>query len=180
MSLLFYVKQLHSFKGTMINRWIEGVSFWEHCPGLRVKVCPSIWSLYLHSHGWYLHWVNGAHIPHIGVSLIVLVVPEAQEIQADQLQDHPEKHKHSLDLDFLNCGGIKLTIKFSLLRTMINRHDEVYTVYRVFVPFLPLFLDHQVYLGTLELQFLPAETWKEKQPCRSKNDRVLREKQTHR
>lgn len=114
------------------------------------------------------------------MSLNVLVVPEAQEIQADQLQDHPEKHKHSLDLYFLNCGGIKLTIKFSLLRTMINRHDEVYTVYRVFVPFLPLFLDHQVYLGTLELQFLPAETWKEKQPCRSKNDRVLREKQTHR
>lgn len=32
------------------------------------------------------------HIPHIGVLMFALVVPEAQEVQADQLQDYPENH----------------------------------------------------------------------------------------
>lgn len=63
--------------------------------------------------------MNSVHIPHI---VVLLIVPVVQEAQAAQLQDHPEKHKHSLDLNLLTYGGINLTINVSLLRTMVTRY----------------------------------------------------------
>lgn len=90
--------------------------------------------------------------------MVALAAPEALEVPEDQHQDHPENQKPSVYLESRNYSCIKFTIV--TVSTMTNY--QVYIVYRVFVPFLPLFLHHRVFLGTLELHFLPEDTTKKK------------------
>lgn len=55
--------------------------------------------------------------------MIGLVFLEAQEGQVDRLQDHPEKHKLSVDLDVLNYDDIKLTVIARIMSEYILAND---------------------------------------------------------